>query len=240
MKKDEEKRLLRKNVYQIKDEKVDEYIRKYVKIKNVNLTKIVALMSTTIVLLSAGVYHTAKDVSKDYKENGDLYNVWYVDDESKVMIHKNVTQDKIVGNFVIIKTPWEERKDGIYQREVYKLFSDEIPDKANDLINQSAIQIVTTLGETPELFSYEYSNLPKQGDEEVFLSYSEPAPKTYVKKTEDEKFKERVFATLATCFAAFGAIFLENYVLKSNTSRKYKVAKRKVLTLKKRKNKLHK
>lgn len=109
MKKEEKEELLEKDVDEIKDEEVNDYIKKYAKLRRVNRAKIAAIaLVAPIVLGTIGgtLVGGLTAVNKPYDEVNS-YNVRYVDEDTNMVIQDN-TKEK--NNAIItIKYPFEKK-----------------------------------------------------------------------------------------------------------------------------------
>ncbi len=202
MKKEDKEELLQKDVYRIKDTEIDDYIKKYVKLKRVNRAKLAAMAlvpAITFGTIIGTIVGGIAGVNKPYDEV-DNYCVRYVDKDTNVIIQDN-TKEK--DNAIItIKYPFEKH-DNYYVRKISEFKTkDDVSNNVNDIINSNPDFIGDLVNLKNESTNYEVKKEidPNDNNTEISVLYNEFLGKNKKYKSKDEKSSEvaaTVFSTIA-------------------------------------------
>lgn len=240
----EKRELLQKNLKEIDEKDYDEYIKKYVKIKRVNLAKILAIAGTSTVIFSAflgGYGYLFRDAGNEYKEI-NYYNVYYMDSEEKKIIKKDLTSIDSEENYLIIKEPWLLNENGGYTKKVSKIkFVDDISKDAEQLVKMDVKNIEKEINGVPSFVMEEYDSSPDLEDNngEVSIVYKKLSRSEKVKKTKKDKNIDKICVISLTALGIWAGNIVGKAIIPYDCDTSYKKAKSKVkwLNSKKKRNK---
>ena len=240
MKKEEKEELLEKDVDEIKDDEVNDYIKKYVRLRRVNRAKIATIaLVAPIVLGTIGgtLVGGLTAVNKPYDEVNS-YNVRYVDEDTNMVIQDNLKEkDKTI---ITIKYPYE-KKDGYYVRKISEYTTkDDVSTSVNDIINSNPDFLDDLVNLKDESTNYEVEKEIDANDNntEISVLYYEYLEKNKIYKSKDEKSNEIFVTFLCTIIGLLGGGKLSFDTLKDSIVLRYKdIINSSIKTLKKRKEK---
>ena len=207
-----------KDASKIADNEIDDYIKKYVKIKKVNKAKLKALtvVPTLVLATIVGVITVgAGGVTDSYKEV-KTYDIKYADDNSNYIVQKDVPEDQIGDNIITVKLPLEKQEDGTYIRKIMTFETeDDLSEKISDFVYSNPSELAGNLvdDDYDKISSYEHiDTIDGQSDNgEIFVLYSEQNGIIQVPKSKSERFLE----ILGTAILVFGG-GLVGYVYSPN------------------------
>lgn len=206
MKKEEKEELLEKDVDEIKDKEVNDYIKKYAKLRRVNRAKIAAIALVPVIVsgtIMGAIIGGGIGVNKPYDEV-DNYCVRYVDEDTNMVIQDN-TKEK--NNAIItIKYPFE-KKDGYYVRKISQFkTNDDVSTSVNDIINSNPDFLDDLVNLKNETTNYEVEKEIDTNDNntEISVLYNEYLGKNKIYKSKDEKFNEIFVTFLCTIIGLLG------------------------------------
>ncbi len=241
MKKEEKEELLEKDVDEIKDEEVNDYIKKYAKLRRVNRAKIATIaLVAPIVLGTIGgtLVGGLTAVNKPYDEVNS-YNVRYVDEDTNMIIQDN-TKEK--NNAIItIKYPYE-KKDGYYVRKITQFKTrDDVSNNVNDIINSNPDFLDDLVNLKNETTNYEVKKEIDTNDNntEISVLYNEYLGTKKIYKSAGDKDSEVSATILATLIGIALGGKLSYNILDDYSPTSHYIINSNIKTLKKRKTKIN-
>lgn len=220
MKRKEKEELLSTNCLNVNEDEIDDYIKKYVKLKRVNKAKIASIIIVPTLFFGtfAGIMvgHTL-GVSEQYS-NIEIakYDVKYADSNSDFIIQEDITDNdcNVIKSIITVKYPFEN-VNGCYVRKVvnYATNDRDINEKVKNIIHSQPEHIKELINVVDETYTYEVTeNIDKQNnDTEITITYSHITD-TYwdkIKKSSEEKKNEYVLSFISAITAGtVGSIFL--------------------------------
>lgn len=241
MKKEEKKELLEKDVDEIKDNEIDDYIKKYIKLRHVNRAKLAALTLVPVIALGtiggviAGV---GIDASNPYSSIR-TYNVQYVDADTSKIIEENIKKPYAEYNTVTVKYPYEKIKDSYVRKTTTYLTEDDISDKVNDIINAYPENIEYIIDVYDKYDNFEVKTDIKSEDNSYQISvvYNDYIGESKIDKTTEDSFIDQFVILTGTLMGTIPGIVIKLCTANKQISIENKIndINSKILSLKSRK-----
>ena len=239
MKKEEKEELLEKDVDEIKDDEVNDYIKKYVRLRRVNRAKIAAIALVAPIILgtfTGTLVGGLTAVNKPYIEVNS-YNVRYVDEDTNMIIQDNLKEkDKAI---ITIKYPYE-KKDGYYIRKITQFKTrDDVSNNVNDIINSNPDFLDDLVNLKNETTNYEVKKEIDTNDNntEISVLYNEYLGTKKIYKSANDKDFEVSATILATLIGIALGGKLSYNILDDYSPTSHYIINSNIKTLKKRKEK---
>lgn len=115
--------LLKRNNEYVTDDEINDYIKKNIKIRNVNFVKLAAIVTIPFIIVSSttkAIMSNVFNADRDYY----YYNQFYEDKNDKKLISKDIyacdyNLDEIETNKIFYESKWIEIEDGYYRKNYY-------------------------------------------------------------------------------------------------------------------------
>lgn len=241
MKKEEKEELLEKDVDEIKDDEVNDYIKKYVRLRRVNRAKIAAIALVPVIVsgtIMGAIIGGGIGVNKPYDEVNS-YNVRYVDEDTNMIIQDNLKEkDKAI---ITIKYPYE-KKDGYYIRKITQFKTrDDVSNNVNDIINSNPDFLDDLVNLKNETTNYEVKKEIDTNDNntEISVLYNEYLGTKKIYKSAGDKDSEVSATILATLIGIALGGKLSYNILDDYSPTSHYIINSNIKTLKKRKTKIN-
>lgn len=217
MKRKEKEELLSANCLNVNEDEIDDYIKKYVKLKRVNKAKLASVIIVPALFFGTlgGIIMGSKVNVTDQYDNTKItkYDVRYADSNSNFIIQENITNDSdAIKSIVTIKYPFEN-VNGCHVRKVviYATDDTDMDEKAKDIIHSHTENIKELINVVDETYTYEVAeNIDEQNnDTEITITYSHNITTDWdkIKKSSEEKFYEYVAVFLGVgTIGTFGGL----------------------------------
>lgn len=218
MKRKEKEELLSTNCLNVNEDEIDDYIKKYVKLKRINKAKIASIIIVPTLFFGtfAGIMvgHTL-GVSEQYSNiKIAKYDVKYADSNSDFIIQEDITDNdcNVIKSIITVKYPFEN-VNGCYVRKVvnYATNDRDINEKVKNIIHSQPEYIKELINVVDETYTYEVAeNIDEQNnDTEITITYSHNITTDWdkIKKSSEEKFYEYVAVFLGVgTIGTFGGL----------------------------------
>ncbi|MBQ9012226.1 MAG: hypothetical protein IJ094_01380 [Bacilli bacterium] len=246
MTKEEKDEILIKDINEITDDEIDDYIKKNVKIKRVNKAKIAAITAVPFIIgtiASSCIFWNAG--LKDDYQKVSYHNVYYQDEDKKEIIEKDVKESSLSKDYLVVISKWQKEKDNLYVRDVSKIefYDKDLSKEATKLLSKDSSDLINEKEGSIHVVK-EYNSNPNLDEEEKkYAIYNELSDVKDEKKSPAQKRFELFVAGVGSVLLGGGMALCANFVETQFAPDLYldkKVAKSNIKQLKDRKRKKNK